>query len=177
LLNGVVVDILAAGCFGVGDGRIGCNDPDQPWRFDPLSPLSGFSVDSHNAHSQPDGTYHYHGEPNALYASNEAIVSPVAGFAADGFPIFGSYINDNGSVRTVQPGYRLRSGNRPSGNGQPGGTFDGTYRDDYEYVEGLGDLDECNGRMVNGQYRYHITSTFPYVLACFKGVPDDSFTK
>ena len=177
LLNGVVVDILAAGCFGVGDGRIGCNDPEQPWRFDPLSPLSGFSVDSHNAHSQPDGTYHYHGEPNALYASNEAIVSPVAGFAADGFPIFGSYINDNGSVRTVQSSYRLRSGNRPSGNGQPGGTFDGTYRDDYEYVEGLGDLDECNGRMVNGQYRYHITSTFPYVLGCFRGVPDDSFTK
>jgi len=45
MLNGVVVDILAAGCFGVGDGRIGCNNPDQPWRFDPLSPLSGFSVD------------------------------------------------------------------------------------------------------------------------------------
>jgi len=56
LLNGVKVDILAAGCFGVGDGRIGCNDSTQPWRFDPISPLAGFIVDSHNAHTQPDGT-------------------------------------------------------------------------------------------------------------------------
>ena len=177
LLNGVKVDILAAGCFGVGNGRIGCNDPDQPWRYDPLAPGSGFLVDSHNAHTQPDGTYHYHGEPNALFSSEGDTVSPVIGFAADGFPLYGSYIDDGEGVREVQSSYRLISGARPTGTDQPGGTYDGTYRDDYEYVEGLGDLDECNGREVDGQYRYHTTNTFPYVLGCFKGTPDTSFNK
>ena len=177
LLNGVKVDILAAGCFGVGNGRIGCDDPDQPWRFDPLAPASGFLVDSHNAHTQPDGTYHYHGEPNALFSSEGDVASPVIGFAADGFPIYGTYIDDGDGVREVQSSYRLISGARPAGTNQPGGTYDGTYRDDYEYVESLGDLDECNGREVDGQYRYYTTKTFPYVLGCFKGTPDPSFTK
>jgi len=98
LLNGVNVDILAAGCFGVGDGRIGCNDPNEDWRYDPVNPASGFRVDSHNAHTLPDGTYHYQAEPNALFSSDSTVESPVVGFAADGFPIFGSFIEDGGNV-------------------------------------------------------------------------------
>jgi len=147
------------------------------WRFDPLNPATGFLVDSHNAHTQPDGTYHYHGEPNALFSSTEAVVSPVVGFAADGFPIYGSYILDEGEVRKVQSSYRLRTGPRPTGEGQPGGVFDGLFRDDYEYVPGLGDLDECNGLSIDGSYRYYITDDYPYVLGCFSGIPDDSFIK
>jgi len=177
LLNGAKVDILAAGCFGVGNGRTGCNAANQPWRFDPLNPDAGFLVDTHNAHTQPDGTYHYHGEPNALFSSAEAVVPPVVGFAADGFPIFGSFIRDGDEIRKVQSSYRLRSGARPSGSGQPGGIYDGLFRDDYEYVSGLGDLDECNGMSVDGNYRYYITEEFPYVLGCFSGTPDVSFFK
>jgi len=177
MLNGVKVDILAAGCFGVGNGKIGCNDNDQAWRYDPANPSGGFNIDSHNAHTQPDGTYHYHGEPNALFSSDDVIESPVVGFAADGFPIFGSYIDDGSTIRAVQSSYRLKSGARPTGNGQPGGTYDGTYRDDYEYVDGLGDLDQCNGMSVGGNYRYHITAAYPYVLACYAGTPDESFSK
>jgi len=29
---------------------------------------------------------------------------------------------------------------------------------------------------VNGQYGYYITNAFPWVLNCFKGTPDPSFT-
>ena len=130
-----------------------------------------------NAHTQPDGTYHYHGEPNALYSSDEAVVSPVVGFAADGFPIFGSFIEENGNLREVRSSYRLKSGARPTGPDNPGGSYDGTFRDDYEFVSGLGDLDECNGMMVNGSYRYYITEAFPYVLGCYSGTPDPSFEK
>jgi len=177
MLNGVVVDILAAGCFGVGDGKIGCNDPAQPWRYDPMNPLAGFNVDTHNAHTQPNGTYHYHGTPNALFSSTEVKASPVVGFAADGFPIFGSYIDDGDAIRKAQSSYRLKSGARPSGEGQPGGEYDGTYRDDYEFIAGLGDLDECNGMSLDGDYRYYITDEYPYVLGCFSGTPDESFSK
>lgn len=177
LLNGVKVDLLAAGCFGVGDGRVGCNDDNQPWRFDPMFAQNGFRVDQHNAHTQPDGTYHYHGDPNALFDRSGGIASPVIGFAADGFPVYGGFINDGGNVRAVESSYRLKSGNRPSGPGNPGGVYDGAYRDDYEYVAGAGDLDECNGMSVNGVYGYYVTDSFPHVMACFKGTVDESFRK
>ena len=178
LLNGVKVDLLAAACFGVGDGKTGCNDMSQPWRYDPMFSANGFRVDTHNAHSQPDGSYHYHGTPNAFYAEDDSSAeSPVVGFAADGYPIYGPYINDNGTVRKVTSSYRVRSGNRANDNGNPGGSYDGTYRDDYEYVLDHGDLDECNGMSVNGVYGYYITEGFPYILSCFKGTADPSFNK
>ncbi|MEM7256371.1 MAG: YHYH protein, partial [Pseudomonadota bacterium] len=177
LLNGVKVDLLAAGCFGVGNGKVGCNDDSQPWRYDPMFASNGFRVDSHNAHTQPDGAYHYHGDPVALFDRSGTVVSPVVGFAADGFPIYGSYIEANGSVRKVQSSFQLKSGTRPVDNNQPGGSYDGSYRDDYEYVDGSGDLDECNGMMVDGSYGYYVTDSYPYVVACFKGSVDESFSK
>ena len=59
----------------------------------------------------------------------------------------------------------------------PGGQYDGTYRQDYETVDGYGDLDECNGMNRNGQYGYIVTDTFPWVMAYFKGLPDPSIRK
>jgi len=185
-LNGVKLDILAAACYGVGPDplgseRIGCGDITTPWRYDPMSELNNFSTDTHNAHTQANGTYHYHGDPNALFNSTETPTkaSPVIGFAADGFPIFGSFINDEGTIRKVVPGYTLKAGARVSQAGEgafPGGSYDGTFRDDYEFTA-VGDLDECNGMIKNGKYGYYITDSFPWVMACFKGTPDPSFNK
>lgn len=177
LLNGVKVDLIAAACYNVGDEKIGCNDIDQPWRFDPMSPLNNFGTDSHNAHTQPDGTYHYHGNPEALFDQSGSVESPVVGFAADGFPVFGSYINDNGQVRSVTSSYQLKSGTRPNSADDPGGSYDGTYVDDYEYIEGLGDLDECNGMMRDGIYGYYVVNAYPWVLKCYKGTLNESFSK
>ena len=64
----------------------------QPWRFDPMFAANGFRVDSHNAHVQPNGSYHYHGMPNAMFDADMPVESPVIGFAADGFPVFGSWL-------------------------------------------------------------------------------------
>lgn len=174
-LNGVKLDLMAAGCFGVRDGRIGCNDMDTPYRYDPMGPGGNFGTDEHNAHTQPDGTYHYHGNPLALFEqSNPQTASPVIGFAADGFPIFGSYINDNGAIRPATTSYQLKTGTRSGGLG---GQYDGTFIDDWEFVAGLGDLDQCNGMMQNGVYGYVVTATYPHVLGCFTGTPDASFKK
>ncbi len=176
LLNGVKVDLLAAGCYGVGDGRIGCNDMSAPYRYDPIGKQK-FGVDEHNAHTQPDGTYHYHGNPHALfpdYGDHTPAPSPVVGFAADGFPIFGSYFADGTTIRKAKPSYQLKAGQR---NGGPGGVYDGTFVDDYQYVAGLGDLDECNGMTVDGVYGYFVSDGFPYIMNCFKGTPDASFYK
>jgi len=179
-LNGVKLDLLAAGCFGIGDGKIGCFEMDKPFRYDPMSELNDFGTDTHNAHTQPDGTYHYHGNPNALFADApaSASASPVVGFAADGFPIYGSYFSDGGTVKKATSSYQLKSGARQAiGSSNPGNDYDGTFVDDYEYVAGSGDLDECNGMTVDGAYGYYVTDAYPWVLGCFRGTPDDSFTK
>lgn len=174
LLDGVVVDLLSAGCYGVGDGKIGCNDLSTSWRYDPLGPGNPFGADAHHAHTQPDGTYHYHGGPVAMYDDMPgASGSPVIGFAADGFPIYGPYFFDGSTVRKAISGYALKVGTRPSG---PGGTYDGTFVDDYEFT-GAGDLDACNGMTVDGQYGYYVTDAYPWILGCFHGTPDPSFGK
>ena len=42
----------------------------------------------------------------------------------------------------------------------------------YRKQAGAEFLDRCNGRVgPDGTYRYHATSTFPYILGCFRGTP------
>ena len=197
LLNGVKLDLLAAACFDVGPeplGRekIGCGQDqiDNPWRYDPMSPLNDFGTDRNNAHAQPDGTYHYHGNPMAMFESDcetSGTVSPVIGFAADGFPIYGSCFDDDGTVREARSSYVLKDGGGPrqsvdgyntptAGHGAVASSnYDGQFRGDYEYSADSGDLDECNGMVVDVQYGYYVTGEFPWVLGCFSCVPDPSF--
>jgi hypothetical protein len=183
-LNGVKLDELAAACYGVGNEplgqeRIGCTQPGTPWRYDPMFPGNNFGTDGHDAHTQPDGAYHYHGDPKALYDASGGAASGVIGFAADGFPIYGPYIDDGGTIRKVVSGYRLKTGARVHQNGEgafPGGTYDGTFIDDYEFT-GTGDLDRCNGMTRDGSYGYYVTDSYPWVVGCFTGTPADSFRK
>lgn len=174
-LNGVKLDMLAAGCYGVGNGRIGCNDMQTPFRYDPIAPNANFGSDEHNAHTQPDGTYHHHGNPMAMFDQMQPTQpSPVIGFAADGFPIFGSYIRAGGPLRKARSSYQLKTGQRAGG---PGGRHDGTFVDDWVYVAGSGDLDACNGMQQDGVYGYVVSDTYPHVMACFKSTPNESFRK
>lgn len=197
MLNGVLLDILPAACFGVGNEplgqeRIGCgmDEIDHPWRYDPMSPYNGFGTDEHNAHTQPDGTYHYHANPMAMFEQDCGILtltSPVIGFAADGYPVYGSCFEENGIAKKARSSYRLKSGKRADiANYQTpeagiglinSDNYDGQFRGDYEYIEGLGDLDECNGRTVDGQYGYYVTNAYPWVMACFKGTPNSTLVK
>ena len=41
---------------------------------------------------------------------------------------------------------------------------------DVDHLITSADLDKCHGREVNGAYRYHATTTWPYFLGCYKGV-------
>lgn len=194
-LNGVKLDLFAAACYGVGseplgNEKIGCGPSEiaNPWRYDPMSPLNSFGTDDNNAHTQPDGTYHYHGNPLAMFdlqCESNMSESPVIGFAADGFPIYGPCFNDNGTVRKALSSYVIKAGARQTvahyttpvaGQGSVvSGNYDGQFRGDWEYSNGTGDLDECNGMTLNGQYAYYITETFPWVMNCYKGTRYSSF--
>ena len=117
--------------------------------------------------------------------------SKIIGIAFDGFPIYGPYgyatpFNNLSGTRTMRTGYAVRD-SEIAGRPDYGNTSDnppaGTLMEDYEYVEGTGDLDLHNGRFTitpeyqDGTYAYFLTvdetdvaiTKFPYIigkLAC-----------
>ncbi len=147
---------------------------------------TSLGVDCNLAHVQPSGAYHYHGLPTSLVQAGAAVRQ--VGWAADGYPIVASYGHVDGrdvtsTIRPMRASWRLKEGDRPSG--APQGPYDGTFGADWEYVEGLGDLDACNGRMdtlvVDGNavytYVYVLTDTFPFIPRCWRAEPDGSFDR
>lgn len=185
LFNGVELDPVAAEPFP----HNGIMDPNVNWEWNLEALNVNLGLDCNNAHVQPTGKYHYHGKPS-LYLDNLNIQSnkmTLVGYAADGFPIYYKYAyssaNDsNSTVVAMTSSYQLKSGDRPGdGNTAPCGTYDGVYSNDYEYVSGLGTLDEANGRtgvtpeFPSGTYYYVITDEFPSIPRYFKGTPSTDF--
>jgi hypothetical protein len=139
---------------------------------------------------------------DGLYVPNAATHGPLIGFAADGFPIYGAYgytdpLDTTSPIKRITPSYQLRNitarTTLPDGTSAVGPTLTqmvqimgpgapqiqavlGAYLEDYEYVAGLGDLDESNGRFCktpeypNGIYCYFATidannkPVYPYLL-------------
>ena len=147
---------------------------------------TALGLDCNFAHVQPGGSYHYHGIPTGLMPATPALT--FVGWAGDGYPIYGRWDFSNpaditSALREMRASYRLRSGPRPSGTAGPGGAYDGTFVQDWEYAAGTGDLDECNGRTgavtLQGRtvttYHYVLTNTWPYIPRCFHATPDASF--
>jgi uncharacterized protein (TIGR03437 family) len=130
--------------------------------------------------------------------------SPILGWAQDGYPIYGPYGYTNpkdsaSPIKRMASSYQLRSitvrtslpaWSVPNHSGvsqqlsasQYGPPVSalyplGRYVEDYDYVNGLGDLDQYNGRTTvtpefpNGTYAYFISldsngnPAFPYILA------------
>ena len=175
--------------FEPGTAEAWNNDMRSGWNNEALTGKLNLGTDMNNAHVQPNGAYHYHGIPTGLVeklAGKDAGKKMVlVGYAADGFPIYSQYGYTKSDVaksglKKLMVSYRLKKGTRPDG---PKGAYDGTYYQDFEYVAGLGDLDEFNGRTgitpeyPNGTYYYVVTDSFPFMARQFKGVADSSFQK
>lgn len=170
--------------FDPGAAEFWRGDPGSGWQYEALSGAVNLGLDAANAHVQPNGAYHYHGLPTPLLAGQSPQAhSALIGYGADGFPIYALYgyadpATPGGGVVRLRSGYRLKTGPRPGG---PGGAYDGSFVQDYEYVAGLGDLDRCNGRWTvtpdhpGGTYAYFLTDGFPVVPRCLAGTPDPSF--
>lgn len=145
-------------------------------------------TDCNNGHVQPTGEYHYHGLMEGIInrlgeKTNGVDQMVLGGYAADGFPFYIRYGHSDPNDATsplvrLTGSYEVINGTRPSG---PGGAYDGTFRQDWEYVDGSGDLDECNGRFgvtpehPEGIYHYYMTDDYPFIPSCVRGTPSSSF--
>jgi hypothetical protein len=174
--------------FDPGTAEAWLNDLTSGWSYEAKGNAFSLGLDTNNAHVQPNGAYHYHGVPVDLLArlAKDGPRLALVGWAADGFPIYAVWghedANDASSpVVALRSSYRLKPGTRPDASGQPGGRYDGIFVEDYEYVAGSGDLDECSGRFgvtpeyPQGTYHYVLTDDFPYVPRALRGTPDPSF--
>ncbi|MFM2295153.1 MAG: hypothetical protein RLZZ350_1566, partial [Verrucomicrobiota bacterium] len=160
----------------------------RAWTFEAKSGALDLGLDAHNAHVQPNGSYHYHGLPTGLLKNLGDTTNrmTLVGWAADGFPIYTPFGHANptnaaSALKKLTSSWQLKKGERP--NDAPDGKFNGVFAADYEFVQGSGDLDECNGRtgvtpeFTNGTYYYVVTEEFPQLARSWRGLPDSSFFK
>ncbi|MCB9760672.1 MAG: YHYH protein [Alphaproteobacteria bacterium] len=122
-------------------------------------------LDYCNGHTAPGGVYHFHARPDCLFESTKGEVGLVVGYAFDGIPILAPWVCKDGGcaeVLEVHSSYRLKERTY-------GATITNAW-DAHEYVEGLGQLDRCNGTtLADGRYVYFATDTFPYFMGCYAG--------
>lgn len=175
--------------FDPGTANFWHHQRNSIWNVTLMTGHGNLGLDQSHAHVQPDGVYHYHGVPTELIKSLRGWGKVVLiGYAADGFPIYGPWGYTNPSdmhseIKILRSSYRLKSGRRPGSPKGPGGRYDGTYDGDFEFVHGLGDLDEANGRhgvtpeYPEGTYYYVVTDNYPFIPRYFRGRPDHSFYK
>ena len=186
VLNGVKLDPGTAGtCPGTATSTApngGCVQVagQDPWRIEALGGAFAFGTDSSNAHVQPNGQYHYHGMPEGFMARlNKGRALTLVAFAKDGFPIYARFgysnpADANSPVKVMMGSFAKKATPDP---GRPAVAIFpmGTFTQDYQYVAGSGDLEECTGRwgvtpeFPAGIYHYYITETYPYIQRCVKG--------
>lgn len=103
--------------------------------------------DDCHGHPNSSGAYHYHNltDQSCLPASAQDVAgqhSPVVGYAADGFPIYGNLGQDGVPLSDA----------------------------DLDICHGHTHAITFNGKTVV-MYHYHATHAFPYVVGCYRGTP------
>lgn len=161
-VNGIQFRPNTAGFWDPKARRGHSRNGDRNWSLDIHGAPGKLGLDFNNAHVGRGGLYHYHGIAKSLTQTSG---SSLIGYAGDGFEMH--YVSNR-----AKSGYRLKSGDRPSG---PGGRYDGTYNEDYEYVGGSGQLDQCNGGLLNGKFVYFVTDSYPFITRCLWGKVSSDF--
>ncbi len=163
-LNGVAIRPGTADYWDANSPRGHSRDRSSGWNLEGIGAARMLGMDRNNAHVDRRGLYHYHGVPTGYLKSAK---SSLVGYAADGFEIH--YLGTK-----VKSGWTLRKGTRSSG---PGGHYDGTYNEDWQYTGGAGTLDQCNGGTLDGKYVYFATTTYPFYPRCLWGRASADFRR
>jgi uncharacterized protein (TIGR03382 family) len=141
-----------------------------------------------HGHPNPAGKYHQHAMaascvfPDAEDGTSEGspctAPSPLIGWIADGYPMYGPcecLDEDCAQVVEMKSSWSLAGGD---------GDVSDCAHQDYTYVgaadeESDGDayLDECSGHYgPGGDYHYHMTNAYPWTLRCYRGTPRTTST-
>ncbi len=159
----------------------GPNEAAQPANEAYGDPVYNGLMDACLGHTSP-GEYHYHSmlvkcltasslvaEPWMNADPPADVASPVIAWSLDGFPIHGPLECTDSACGTVIE--------MKSGYDQIGDPTSHAW-DAYKWGAHEGDsayLDACNGHTgPGGDYHYHVTETFPYILGCYHGSTDGS---
>ena len=138
--------------------------PNEAPQDDYGDPLLDNLLDYCGGHIGPNRMYHFHTPPVCLYETEEP-VGVIIGYAFDGFPILSPYVCANADcseTSKLQSSWQRTTDVRNAWEAN-------------EYIEGSGDLDQCNGMMLeDGTYAYFATDTFPYYLGCYVGEVDEA---
>jgi len=133
-------------------------------------------LDECNGHTAPGGVYHFHARPECIVAGlgGEAY-GLIVGWAFDGYPILAPLVCDDASCSST---HRVSSSWRLTLAEYTLATRDAAW-DIHEFVDGLGDLDECNGLTIDDpsapyDYAYFATDSFPYFMGCYRGTPTNN---
>ena len=152
-----VTEIPIVGSIAVAINGIPIYGPTEGPGGDVLSRPGGFT--ECGGHNGPTG-YHYHifdvtGSDFCLFTEADVTPEPqLFGYAFDGYPIY------SGNTRYTSSWYLSDES-----------LFATDTWSAHSYVEGSGDLDQCNGRTDDdGNYAYYTTDSFPYVMGCFRGI-------
>jgi hypothetical protein len=193
------------GAVGLWIDGVAMNNPDDGMSYKSLGVwniLSPFhqieKYDPCYGHINRYGGYHNHINPICLYDSTDSSKhSPLLGYLFDSFPIYGPFgysspYDSSSSIKRITSSYQTRdikdrttlSNGTVLSSTYYGPALDsdyplGFFLEDYEYVEGLGDLDQYNGRWCvtpeypYGTYAYFVTTdsngdlVYPYTIARF----------
>ncbi|MCB9795021.1 MAG: YHYH protein [Alphaproteobacteria bacterium] len=167
-------DIPLLGQVGFAVNGMPLFGPNEAQFPDPYGdPVYNSIVDRCLGHTAQQGLYHYHALVVACVRADldvgEDEPDPVIGFAGDGLPIYGPRgCADAACSEVVEYESSWQQTGDPS-----------TYAwDNHVYQERGGDqyLDRCNGHTgPDGDYHYHATASFPYILGCYAAEPAAGF--
>ena len=169
--NGQNNTIPLLGVAGIAVNGLPFFGPNEAQFPDPYGdPVYNGIMDYCMGHTANQGVYHYHAMLVECLSMSLPInePDPIIGYAYDGYAIYGQMgCADSECSELVE---------YSSGWVQTGDPT--TYAwDNHEFVESNDPLklDECNGHYgPNGDYHYHTTSTFPYIVGCYHGTQNQS---
>ena len=166
-MAGSTSDVPLVGVAAIAVNGLPIFGPTEAPQMGSRDPYLDDILDYCSGHTAMGGVYHFHARPDCLFADAEGNTSLVLAYAIDGFPILAPYECANDSCTQTE---ELASSWRQVE--EVYGTSIQNAWDAHEYVPGLGDLDECNGKTLpDGSYAYYATDTFPYFVGCYRGTP------
>lgn len=160
-ITGIPIRPYTAEYFDPNTKRGFSKNPSSGWRKQAMFRPRSLGIDMHNGHVDKSGLYHYHSTSKNINSSKENVLF---GYAPDGFKIVYS--------PSLTSSWQLKAGIRST---PASGVHNGHFEEDFEYHADSGELDECNGKKIDGVYTYFAINTYPFVPRCFKGEINPSF--